>query len=114
MPKLNRFKLTIETGDTGTPGPVLFNINHHVLPLENTAGGTAAGEVFSGGFEINSFAHTLALVGPKEGRWHIRGMKVEFDCESTPPYSVSYGEVTLDESTEVNLWQDPPKPTFDV
>jgi len=27
---------------------------------------------------------------------------------------VSYGEVTLDESTEVNLWQDPPNPTFDV
>lgn len=114
MPKLNRFNIKIETGDSGTPGPVQFNINHHVLPFDNAEGGTGPGEVFTGGFEINSFAHTLALVGPSAGRWHIRRMTVDFDCESTPPYSVNFGEVTLDDSTEVNLWQDPPIPAFDV
>jgi hypothetical protein len=114
MPKLNRFNIRIETGDRGTPGPVLFNINNHVLPFENAEGGTAPGEVFSGGFEINSFAHTLALVGPKEGAWQIRAMTVDFVCESAPPYSVRFGAVTLDETTEVNLWQDPPIPAFDV
>jgi len=114
MPKLSRFKIRIETGDTGTPGPVLFNINNHVLPFENAEGGTGPGESFTGEFEINSFAHTLALVGPQEGSWRISGMTVDFVCESTPPYSVRYGEVTLDETSEVNLWQEPPLPVFDV
>jgi len=114
MPKLNRFKIEIETGETGTDAPVHFTINNHKLPLEETQGGVGPSETFSGGFEIRSFAHSLTLVGPESGHWDIRKMKVDYDCENTPPYSVVFGAVTLDDTTEVNIWQDPPLPIWDV
>lgn len=114
MPRLNTFQVTIETGDSGTQGPVKFSINNHQLPLENTRGGVGPGETFQGGFEVNSFAHSLTLVGPQQGRWDIQSLKVDYACENTEPYSVRFGPVTLDETTEVNIWQDPPLPTFDV
>ncbi len=114
MPKLNNFKVKIETGDQGMPGPVQFNINSHTLPFENPTGETGAGGIFEGGFNVNSFAHSLALVGPEEGQWHIKKVQVDFDCESVAPYSVTFGEVTLDDSSQLDIWQDPPLPTFDV
>ncbi len=114
MPKLNNFKLKIETGDSGTPGPVQFSINSHTLPLENTKGETVPGGIFEGGFDVNSFAHSLTLVGPEQGQWHIKKVHVDFDCESVEPYSVTYGEVTLDDGSQLDIWQDPPLPTFDV
>lgn len=114
MPKLRTFKVRIETGDTGTAGPVLFNINNHPLPFENVTGSPSAGQVFEGGFGVDSFAHSLSLLGPESGQWHIRNMVVDYECENAPPYSVTFGEVTLDETTEVNIWKDPPGPTFDV
>lgn len=114
MPKLNSFKVKIETGDQGTPGPILFSINRHNVPFENVTGNTEAGESFEGGFEVNSFAHSLTLVGPEKGEWRIKKISVDFDCEGTQPYSVTYGEVTLDETSQANLWQDPPQPVFDV
>ncbi len=114
MPKLNLFKIKIETGETGTSGPILFSINRHNVPFENVSGDTGAGNVFEGAFEVNSFAHSLTLVGPEKDPWHINKITVDFDCEGTQPYSVSYGEVTLDETSQVNLWQDPPQPVFDV
>ena len=64
MPKLNRFNIEIETGETGTDLPVHFTINNHKMPLEDTRGGVGPAENFSGGFEIGSFAHSLTLVGP--------------------------------------------------
>ena len=114
MPKLNSFKVKVETGDKGITSPVMFSINRHTLPLENVTGTTGAGDFFEGGFEVNSFAHSLTLVGPEKGQWHIKKITVDFDCEGIQPYSVSYGEVTLDEISQVNLWQDPPQPVFDV
>ena len=114
MPKLNNFKVKIETGDQGTSGPVQFSINSHTLPFDNPTGATGAGGVFEGGFEVNSFAHSLALVGPEEGQWHIKKVQVDFNCESVEPYSVTYGEVTLDDGSQLDIWQDPPLPTFDV
>jgi len=114
MPKLNSFKVKIETGDQGVAGPVMFSINRHEVPFENVTGNTEAGEVFEGGFEVNSFAHSLTLVGPEKGEWHIKKISVDFDCEGTQPYSVTYGEVKLDETSQANLWQDPPQPVFDV
>ena len=114
MAKLNSFKVKIETGGQGTPGPVKFSINRHEVPFENVTGDTGAGTVFEGGFEVNSFAHSLTLVGPEKGEWHIKKISVDFDCEGTQPYSVTYGEVTLDETSQANLWQDPPQLVFDV
>ena len=113
MPKLNQFKIRIETGNPGMEGLVLFNINSHQIPFENVSGGTGAGEVFEGGFEVNSFAHSLALVGPKKGEWLLRKVTVDYECENAPPYSVEFGEVKLDETTELDIWKDPPLPTFD-
>lgn len=114
MPKVNSFKVKIETGDTGTTGTVYFNFNNHKLPFENVSGGTGPGEVFEGGFDVGSFAHSMALAGPEKGEWHINSITVDIDSESTPPYSVRFGKVTLDETTELNIWQDPPLPSFDV
>ncbi|MCH8156866.1 MAG: helicase [Nitrospinae bacterium] len=113
MPKLNQFKIRIETGGQGTEGPIRFSINSHQLPLESVSGGTGAEEVFEGGYSVNSFAHSLSLVGPEKGEWSLRKVKVDYDCENTAPYSVEFGEVTLDESTELDIWKDPPLPTFD-
>ena len=114
MPKLNTFKVKIETGSTGIGEPVRFCINNHTLPFEDIKGSTEAGEVFEGKFDINSFAHSLTLVGPDEGDWHINKITVDFDCENTEPYSVNFGAVVLTPSNQVNIWQDPPVLAFDV
>jgi hypothetical protein len=55
----------------------------------------------------------LALVGPKKGEWLLRKVTVDYECENAPPYSVEFGEVKLDETTELDIWKDPPLPTFD-
>lgn len=114
MPKLNSFKVKIETGNPGTTGPVYFNINNNVLPLNVNSGSAATGQTLEGGYEIRSFAHNLSIVGPEKGSWNIKKMTVYFENENFEPYSVAFGEVTLDESTEVNIWEDPPLPVFDV
>jgi len=63
---------------------------------------------------VNSFAHSLTLVGPESGKWEIEKFSIEYDCENEKPYTVQFGRVTLDETTEVNIWQDPPVLAFDV
>ena len=85
MPKLNKFKVTIETGETGIGETVRFNINNHTVPFEDTKGGAGAGEIFEGEFDVNSFAHSLTLVGPDAGEWQINKITVDFDCESSKP-----------------------------
>ena len=67
MPKLNKFKVRVETGDMGLEEPVRFSFNSHRLALEDLSGGTRPGEVFEGGYEVNSFAHSMTLVGPDKG-----------------------------------------------
>ncbi len=114
MPKLNRFKVKIETGDSGMEGPVNFCINNHKVPLEDCVGSTAEGQSFEGGFEVNSFAHSLTLVGPEKGNWDIKKVTVDFEPDAIAPYSASFGQVMLDETTELNIWKDPPQPMFDV
>lgn len=114
MPKLNLFKVRVETAERGPAGQVKFNINNHKVPFENPKGGTRPGDTFEGEFEINSFAHTLNLVGPEQGEWDIKSVTVHYDCEAMDPYEVKFGAVTLDETTELDIWQDPPAPVFDV
>jgi len=43
----------------------------------------------------------------------LRKVIVDYECENAPPYSVEFGEVKLDETTELDIWKDPPLPTFD-
>ena len=94
--------------------PAKFAINSHALPLDIALGGVEAGQVFEGGYDVNSFAHSLTIVGPEKGRWNIKKMTIDYKSEGIEPYSATFGEVTLDETTEVNIWKDPPLPTFDV
>ena len=46
--------------------------------------------------------------------WEIEKIRVDYECEGEKPYTVNWGAITLDEPSEVSLWQDPPVPTFDV
>lgn len=94
--------------------PVKFSINNHVLPLENTQGSAEPGQIFEGGYAVNSFAHSLTLVGPESGQWNIKKVIVDYNSDGIEPYSVTFGEVTLDETTEVNIWREPPLPVIDV
>lgn len=114
MPRVLTFKVKIETGKQGLNEKVHFNFNNHKLPFENAKGSTEPGENFEGSFDVNSFAHSLTLVGPEKGNWEIEKITVDYDCEGEKPYQVNLGAITLDETTEVNLWQDPPVPAFDV
>jgi hypothetical protein len=56
----------------------------------------------------------MTLVGPEKGTWSLQNIQVDFECENTPPYSVEYRAVELDETKELNIWKDPPLSTFDV
>ena len=94
--------------------PVHFNFNNHKLPFDNATGSAEPGMLFEGSFDVNSFAHSLTLVGPESGKWEIEKISVEYDCENEKPYTVHFGKVNLDETTEVNIWQDLPVPAFDV
>ena len=66
------------------------------------------------GYDVNSMCHSMTLVGPDNGKWALKKIIVDFECENTPPYSVEFAAVELDESTEVDIWKDPPLVTFDV
>ena len=114
MPRLNKFRVKVETGDKGIDEPVRFNFNNHLLPLEDIVGGTQPGEFFEGGFEVRSVPHSMALVGPDKGEWSLKKVIVDFECENTPPYSVEFPELELNDTTELDIWKDPPLPTFDV
>lgn len=114
MPKLNTFKVRIETGESGMQDAVKFNINGFSLPFENGVGGTAQGQTFEASYDINSFPHSLTLVGPESGKWNIKKLAVDYKCADSEPYSILFGGVTLDETSEVNIWQEPPMPSFDV
>ena len=114
MPRLNKFRVKLETGENGIAEPVRFNFNNHLLPLEDISGGTQSGEIFEGGYEVRSVAHSMTLVGPDKGTWSLKKVTIDFDCENTPPYSVEFPPVELDDSTELDIWKDPPLETFDV
>lgn len=114
MPRVNTFKVKVQTGKQGMSEPVHFNFNSHNMPFDNVTGSAESGETFEGSFEVNSFAHSLTLVGPGSGKWEIEKITVDYDCEGEKPYTVQFGAITLDESTEVNIWQDPPVLAFDV
>ena len=114
MPKLKTFNIKIETGDSGIDEPVRFSVNGFQVPFEDIKGKPQPGEVFEAAYEINSFPHSLTLVGPDKGKWNIKKVEVEYHLENADPYSVTFGEMNLDETNEANIWQEPPLPTYDV
>ena len=94
--------------------PARFSFNSHLLPLEDFSGGTNPGEICEGGYEVRSVAHSMALVGPDKGEWSLKKITVDFECENTPPHSAEFPAVELNDTTELDIWKDPPLPTFDV
>ena len=114
MPRLIRFGVKITTGEQGHEESVRCCINGHTMALTNPEGSTQDGAVFTGDFTVNSFVHSLTIVGPDEGQWEIAGIEVEYECADTEPYSAQFGAVSLDESNEVNIWVDPRPAAFYV
>lgn len=114
MPRVNTFKVEITTGETGQPGPVRFDFNGHTMEFQNVKGGTGPGETFEGSFDARSFAHSVALVGPAEGKWAIDKLVITYHADASDPYTVTFGNVVLDDTTALDIWRDKPLPAFDV
>lgn len=115
MPRINELEVTILTGDV-TPAaefPVKFAFNGHAVEFSHTRGRVAAGEVFEGRFAPGSFAHSVQLYGPPNETWDITRIDVTYKAFGDP-WTVSFGPITLDAETAVDIWADPPQPAWDV
>lgn len=114
MPRIiETMTLHIHTGARGTADPALLRFNGHEVALEPTSGGTGPGEVLEARFSPASFAHSVALSGPTSGEWDIERVSVRYKSVGAP-WTVTFGPITLDGETAVDIWQDAPPPTFDV
>lgn len=116
MPKLDSFTLEIKTGARRGPEKPLFNINGFPLEFEEMVGGTSPGETLKATGSVFSFPHALALIGPSEGAtpWDIESVRATYQCANMEPYTVNMGAVALDDESNLNVWHEPPPPTFDV
>lgn len=116
MPKLNQFKLEIKTGTLPGPEKPSFSINGFPLDFDDTEGSTEPGATFTAIGSPNSFPHSLVLMGPERGQedWDVASVTATFECERMEPYVVRMGAITLDDNANLNIWHEPPLPTFDV
>ena len=114
MPKVRTIACEIKTGDVGTTSDVYLAFNGHPVQFSAPTGGTGATETFAGTFAAMSVAHSVTLLGPAEGAWHIDEIAVTYELDVGKPYVVRYGAITLDSNNQVNIWAEPPRPTFDV
>lgn len=114
MPLLESFSLRIKTGAQGPGGAPRFSINGFPLDFDSALGGTAAGETFEGAASPQSFPHTLLLLGPKGGEWHIDGIEATYTCAGEAPYEVRMGQVILDAQSDLNIWHTRPAALIDV
>lgn len=116
MPKLSQFKLEVKTGNNPGPETPRFSINGFPLDFEECEGSTEAGGTFTAVGSPNSYPHSLVLVGPEAGApdWDIESVKASYDCDDIAPYEVRMGAATLDDNANLNIWHEPPLPTFDV
>jgi hypothetical protein len=116
MPKLTQFKVEVKTGTNPGPEKLSFSINGFPLEFDETEGSTEAGGQFIGVGSPNSFPHALLLVGPQKGEsdWDIESVKMTYECAGMDPYVVGMGATTLDDNSDLNIWHEPPMPTFDV
>ncbi len=116
MPRLDTFTLEIKTGKRPGPEKAGFSINGFSLAFDDVEGGTGSGETLNVMGSPQSFPHSLALTGPSEGRepWDIESVTATYRCGGTEPYTVHLGAVTLDDESDLDIWHEPPLPTFDV
>ncbi len=113
MPRLNKFKMTVTTGEVGHSEPVRCKFNTHLFGLNDAEGSTGAGENFSGTFEPRSFVHGFSLVGPEEGTWEIAKVSIDYETDEGD-YTLNFGPAKLDETNELNLWYARPREAWDV
>ena len=114
MPRVMSFSTEIKTGETGTNTPVRCCINGHTVAFEEATGSTAAQGLYTAEIDINSFIHSLTIVGPDEGKWTIETISVTYTCDGIEPYTVRFGQIELDDTTEVNIWAEATPSTFYV
>ena len=116
MPRLDTFTLEITTGKRPGPEKPGFNINGFPLEFDDVKGGTGSGESLSATGSPQSFPHALALIGPADGQepWDIESVKLTYHCSGMDEYTVYLGAVALDDESNLNIWHEPPLPTFDV
>ncbi|MFP6582023.1 MAG: helicase [Candidatus Hydrogenedentota bacterium] len=116
MPKLNQFILEVTTGTNPGPEHPKFSINGFPLEFDECEGSTEAGATLKAVGCPNSFPHSLVLKGPEEGQpnWDIEGVVATYECNLMEPYVVRMGAITLDDESDLNIWHEPPLPTFDV
>lgn len=114
MPRLESFRLKIKTGEKSFDGPLKYSINGFPLDFEEVQGGTGAGETAEVMGEPQSFPHTLQLIGPESGEWEIETIEATYHCQAEPPYSVHFGKVVLDDSSDLNIWHPRPPKVVDV
>lgn len=116
MPKLNQFSIEVKTGNNPGPESPQFAINGFPLEFDELEGSAEAGATMKATGFPNSFPHTLVLKGPERGApdWDIESAIVEYECERMEPYQVRLGAITLDDNDDLNIWHEPPLPTFDV
>ncbi|MGE4160028.1 MAG: helicase [Planctomycetota bacterium] len=113
MPRLNSFKVGIDTGDQGPGTPPKFRFNGHEFELNDFSGSTAPGQACQGNFMPRSFVHAFTLIGPEKGTWNIQKVAIDFETDDGP-LKVEIGPAELDAATELNLWYPKPPEAFAV
>ena len=113
MARLSTIQICITTGDKPTTNPVVLAFNGHEVTLSADGGSTETDGKFEGTFSPNSVAHSVHLNGPASGEWTVERVDVSFQAHGQP-WDVAYGPITLDSETALDVWQEPPLPTFEV
>jgi hypothetical protein len=114
MPRLEQFRLTIRTGEHGRADHPRYEINGFQVDFDDVEGNADAGQTLVATGRPRSFPHSLTLVGPEDGQWDIERIEAVYECGGSDAYTVRMGAVTLDDETNLNIWHEPPLPTFDV
>ena len=114
MPRLDTFTIQLKTGESPLKGPLKFIINGFPLEFEEVSGGTGSGETLEAKGAPGSFPHALLLHGPEEGDWEIEEFSVTYHPMGEEPYRIRFGGVTVDSSSDLNIWAERPLPVMDV
>jgi len=112
MPRVETIRLVITTGKTGHGSDVQIKFNGHQIPLVKQSGGTGPGQTYEGTFDVGSVCHSCTLLGPEQGEWHVQKVVASFEGAETRKNE--FGEKVLKAGEELNVWDPPPPPAFDV
>ncbi|MFT7622936.1 MAG: hypothetical protein ACI9WU_002111 [Myxococcota bacterium] len=115
MPRIDDVEVRISTGARGIEGPPVLVFNGHLIPVRVEEGGTGSGEHFVGVARPNSFAHSVQILGPEPGTeaWDIEKMEIVYRAPGEE-WTVRWGAVSVDDDANVDIWDEPPLPTWDV